>query len=255
MISKQKKILYGTVLAISSLLFANEVVNATQREPTPEPIERPAETDESFAPPVLAAAAAPDVDASSTDSAPSGSNSDPLAALESALARLAEGADAGEIGVEPSAPRSRGSRTSQPSATEEVAIPDGGVPPRETAIQRAERRARFEKLIEREPLVGIVSGPDGAVALVGGRSVRAGEVLGDGETRVIECTTAGLRVVFEGDEAWIMLPGLSSNARATDSSDGGAVSAPPTPLPRVQAAATDAAPHEGAALPSRGDQP
>jgi hypothetical protein len=257
-ISKQKKVLYGAALAISSGLFANEVVNATQREEPPEPIERPAEAElAGGATEVLSAqestvnSAPPDVFA--THEAPV--QKDPLAALEAALSKLGAADAAATDDSEPETPRQRRKRApaEEPSASDVEPAPEPA--PRLNAAARAERRARIEELFEEEPLVGIVSGPDGTVALVGGRSVRVGDVLGDGETRVLDCTTTGLRVDFENEPAWIPLPGLRAQVKAPQAQGGAAT---PAPVPRAIPQDTGTSANGGstaAASGSQGGQP
>lgn len=231
MISKPKKLLYGAALVISSGLFANEVVNATQHEATPEPIERPAEADLGQAATTQASAPAPTSVAQPAggegkiDQAEPPVQKDPLLALEAALSKLgaADAASEGEDVVE--APRQRRKRAPKEEPTEGATTPEPEPAPRISAAARAERRERIDELFDEEPLVGIVSGPQGTLALVGGRSVRAGDLLGDGETRVLECTPNGIRVEFEGEPAWVALPGLRTHVKPTKPVEGAALPA------------------------------
>jgi len=235
-ISKPKKLLYGAALVISSGLFANEVVNATQREQPPEPLERPAEADlgaselpQASEPPAVPQGAQPSGDSDEFDRHEATPQTDPLAALEAALSKLgaADAAGAGEDAVE--SPRQRRKRPQPETPTSDVSTPAPEPAPRVSAASRAERRERIDGLFEEQPLVGVVSGPEGTLALVGGRSVRVGDLLGDGETRVLECTPTGIRVEFEGEPAWIALPGLRAHVKPSKPSEGAAG----TPLPPV----------------------
>lgn len=266
MISKQKKVLYGAALAISSGLFANEVVNATQREETPEPIERPAEAElsesekpQAIAPAVLPQASTPAGEASEVEKHEAPVQKDPLAALEAALSKLGAGEATGEGEGATDTPRQRRKRNQKDETTEvqTAPAPEPAPAPRLSTAARAERRERIDELFDEDPLVGIVSGPSGTLALVGGRSVRPGDVLGDGETRVLECTSTGIRVEFEGEPAWIALPGLRAHVKPPQQNEGGA-SAPLPPVARN--APQDVGNGGGAASPggatsSQGGQP
>ncbi len=259
MISKQKKVLYGAALAISSGLFANEVVNATQREEPPEPIERPAEAEwnESAAP---QATPTPTTPASTTDAGTGDATArheaplqtDPLAALEAALSKLGgeDASKADEGDTEAPRPRRKRPQPESSTANEETPLPT----PRISATARAERRERLDGLFEKEPLSGVVSGPNGTLALVGGRTVRAGDLLGDGESRVLECTAAGLRVDFEGEPAWIPLPGLRAQTK-TAPTQGAAAAATPAPVARNVSQETGTGASPAVASGSQGGQP
>lgn len=252
MISKPRKALYGAALVISSGLFANEVVNATQREQPPEPLERPAEADVSDLPQANAPVSGPQATASTTSAGEFAAHEapvqkDPLAALEAALSKLGAADAVGADEESAETPRQRRKRPQKDEATEGAATLalESAPAPRVSAAARAERRERIEELFEEQPLVGIVSGPEGTLALVGGRSVRVGDLLGDGETRVLECTSTGIRVEFEGEPAWIALPGLRVHVKPTKTNEG----AGGAPLPAVARNAPQAA-GNGAAAPA-----
>ncbi|MCY3000364.1 MAG: hypothetical protein NTV21_00945 [Planctomycetota bacterium] len=267
MISKPKKVLYGAALVISSGLFANEVVNATQREQVPEPIERPAEAQLSGSemPQAIAAAAVPQATtpvggSSEVDAHEAPVQKDPLAALEAALSKLgaSDATGAGEDGEETPRPRRKRPQKDETTEAQTTPAPETAPAPRISAAARAERRERIDELFEEEPLVGIVSGPSGTLALVGGRSVRVGDLLGDGETRVLECTSTGIRVEFEGEPAWIALPGLRAHVKPPQQNNEGGATAPLPPVARnapQDAGNAGTAASSNAATSNQGGQP
>ena len=145
MISKQKKLLYGAALAISSGLFANEVVNATQREEPPEPIERPAEAEMTGGEsPVTATGTEPTSDPAPSllDTPEAPIQKDPLAALEAALSKLGAADAAAVDDGDSETPRQRRKRPqpAEPVESEPAPQPIPEPAPRVSAAARAERR-------------------------------------------------------------------------------------------------------------------
>lgn len=213
MITPQKKLIYAAALVVSTGLFANEVVNATGREEPPEPIERPAEDLTLSAPangqePHEGTPAGQDLGEPVRPATDVERPGDPLAALEAALARLGDEQGTGESDPLPFA-RGRRAKREAPAAAAAASRTDDDTRPELARVQREER---LEQLRRSQPLLGIVSGPEGSIALIGGRSVRVGDLLVDGDARVLECTPTGVRIEFEGEPAWIALPGLRTHA-------------------------------------------
>jgi hypothetical protein len=239
-ITKQKKVLYSITLVISTGLFANEIVNATERETPPEPIERPAEDPALTTPvgvpsPASGGQAATGATEPTAPAARSATANDPIAALEAALARLSE--PPSPTGTEgPAFGPGRLERRAAPAPMEVVEAPLGK-PPED--LTRARRADRLEQLLQSHALAGVVNGPAGAVALIGGRAVRVGDLLVDGDARVLECTPAGLRIEFEGESAWIALPGLRTHAPAPRAQ--AAAAAPPPPPVKAKASSAEPA--------------
>lgn len=245
MISKQKKLAYGSALVLTSALFALELVKAASAEEGAAPLELPAEV--SFEA-LAATSGSATTEVASAPSANSGEPSlssapnEPLGAalesLEATLARLESPTDTDHsLALLQRARRRRGPMgeveftddAASGAASADSERVEGARSRWEERDQQRERMERLEALLAEEPLIGVVRGANGGAAMFGGRVVKLGEALLGDDARVVSCDERGVGVELGGQSIRIALPPLRTRPRAAPNA-GGAVE------PRAQGA-------------------